>query len=210
MREFPRWRLGVVAALAVAVVGFSGTIVGSATGQPAGGHARPSAVAVVSISKVLENLDERTDKEGELSKMGRERESAVMALSDKAKVAMADLDVLPKGTADWKAKREEALRLEATFRLEKQIAELTLGEQQKAMQLALFNKIVAAVKAYAEREGFDLVVTNDSNATIPDDLPDQQFMAAVTGRRIVYASEEIDITDEVTLAMNNEYKAPGP
>lgn len=210
MSDSPRWRLGVVAAIAIVACSLSVAMVRSATAQGAANRARPSAVAVVSISKILENLDERTDKEGELASLGRKREDEVNALGEKARAAMADLDVLPKGTADWKAKREEALRMEAQFRLEKQIAELTLGEQQKSMQLALFNKIVAAVKAYAEREGFDLVVTNDSNATIPEDLPDQQFLAAVTGRRVVFASDDIDITDEVSLDMNNAYKAPAP
>jgi len=167
-------------------------------------------VAVVSISKVLEQLDERLDKESELGAIGRKRQDEVNAIGEQARSAMAELDVLPKGTPDFKAKREEALRLEARFRMEKQLAELTLGEQQKSMQLELFNKIVAAVKSYAEQEGFDIVLTNDSNAVIPDDLPDQQFLAAVTGRRIVYAREDIDITDEIVLAMNNAYKAPAP
>jgi Skp family chaperone for outer membrane proteins len=100
------------------------------------------------------------------------------------------------------------MRFEAQFRLETEIAERTLAEHQKLMQLALFNKITEAVRAYADREGIDVVLTNDSGVEIPQDLSDQQFLAAVTGRRVVFASDAIDITEEVAQAMNNEYRAP--
>jgi Skp family chaperone for outer membrane proteins len=200
--------LGVVAVLAAAVGGLSAGLAGTAIGQPAAGQARPTVVAVVSISKILTALREREDKEAELRNMGTQRESVVNALGEKARSAVQELEVLKAGTDDWKAKREEAMRFEAQFRLETEIAERTLSEYQKLMQLALFNKITAAVRAYAEREGIDLVLTNDSGAEIPQDLPDQQVLAAMTGRRVAFASEAIDITDEVALAMNNEYKAP--
>lgn len=202
------WRLGVIATLAAAIGGVSAGLLGTAVGQPAAGHARPTAVAVVSIPKVLADLREREDKEADLRILSERRESVVNALGEKAQAAAQEFEVLPPGTDDWKAKREEAMRLEATFRLETEIAQRTLGEHQKFMQLELFNKIIAAIKAFAEREGYDLVLTNDSGVSIPPNLPDQQFLSAVTGRRVAYASEAIDITDEVAQAMNNEYKAP--
>ncbi len=202
------WRLCVVAALAAAIGGLGAGLANTASAQGTSARARPTAIAVVSISKVLANLKEREDKEAELRDLGRQREDKVNELGQRAKTSQDDLAVIPRNTKDWREKREEAVRLQAQFELEKKIAESTLGEQQKNMQLALFNKILDSVKAYAEREGYDLVLTNDSGVEIPPDLTDQQFLSAVTGRRVVYASDSIDITDEVALAMNNEYKAP--
>lgn len=203
------WRLVAVAAFAAALGGASAGLLGTAVGQgSSGGQAAPTAVAVVSISKVLAGLKEREDKEADLQRLGEQRKSVIDALGEKARQLSEELNVLVRGTPDWKSKREEAMRAEAQFRLEAEIAERTLGELQKSMQLALFNKILDSVRAYAEREGYQIVLTNDSGTPIPEDIADQQFISAVTGRRVAYASEAVDITDEVALAMNNEYKAP--
>jgi hypothetical protein len=64
----------------------------------------------------------------------------------------------------------------------------------------------------AEAEGYDMVVLNDSSDDVPFDrevrVPAQiQILQQITNRKILYLKPTIDVTDDLIVRMNNEFRA---
>ena len=100
---------------------------------------------------------------------------------------------------------EEAVRLQYKLEFEGNLASRILQRQRTEMQLALFNKIRDAARAYADAEGFEIVLTTDHTAEIPANLGANEVNGAILSRRVIHASASVDITDAVAQRMNNQF-----
>jgi Skp family chaperone for outer membrane proteins len=169
-------------------------------------------VAVVDIAQVLEQLSEKREREMQLESEIGERQDRLDRLKGQADLAKQDLEVLLRGTKEFRERQEEAIRLEGRLQIENEIAQRRLSQSRMRMQLELFNKILEAAQRYADREGFDIVLSSDVSDPIPEvaaeQMQPQEFMAMLASRRVVHASGAVDITDEVAQMMNNEFRAP--
>ena len=118
----------------------------------------------------------------------------------------AQLEDLERGTARYDEMIEQAVRKNMELEFEGNFAERVLIEQRKELQIALFNKIAEATRRYAEREGWDIVLSSDLNDEVPTRLGPGETQAVLLGRRTFAVSSGADITNEVAQMMNNEYK----
>jgi len=163
-------------------------------------------VATIDLNKVLESMDERAEREKELQSLVATLEGDLKKLADRGKAVEADLQVLPQGTPEWRAKRDEAVMLAAELQAKREASQAIALDRQKRLQLDLFAKIREASARYAEREGFMLVLNSDSAAVIPDNANDQQVQGAILGRRVIFSSPANDISEGVARMMNTEFK----
>ncbi len=197
------------AALAVVGVVFASAAV--LTSRPAAAEAMllaPQAqpVAIIDINKVLNKLDEKTEREKEL-------QGYFKSLGDSLEATKKDLDetrnslgILPQNTPDFDAAREKVVRLTAKLRLDQEMSQALADERRMRMQLVLFNKIRSATQRLSKKEGYALVFSDDSNVEIPATATAEQIQAGVVGRRLIYADAAVDISEQVATMMNNEYK----
>ena len=164
-------------------------------------------VGALDLNRVLEVLDERKALEAELQTFISAKENEIKDLQTKAQQAQDDLKILPEKSKDWFAKRDEVATLAAQFRTAQEVARAVVEEKRKRMHLDLFNKIRDAAKRYAQREGFMIVIADDSAVEIPDQAPERDVQGAMVSRRLMYADASSDISQGVGQMMNNEYKA---
>ena len=110
------------------------------------------------------------------------------------------------------AAEDELLRklLEGQVWLDFQLREL---DHELALRMqGLYRKIVNAAQTTAQAQGYELVLVDDSigelhvdrNSREPAQL---QILQQIARRRVIYASETVDITDELITRMNNAYRA---
>ncbi|MEM7623174.1 MAG: hypothetical protein AAF235_08205, partial [Planctomycetota bacterium] len=59
----------------------------------------------------------------------------------------------------------------------------------------------------ARSEGYDIVYIDDSGVELPTQPTEQQALQIILSRRVLFASNAIDITDELQRLMNNRYRA---
>lgn len=194
----------------VAALGSVAWVSGVASAQ--GGAKAPAAsVAVVNVGRVLELLDEKAQRVAELGEYGDRLQAGIRDIQARVEEAYADLQVLPKGNAQYVSKQDEAIRLEMKLQGEEEFAKFRFNERMQRTKMELFDKIVSAAGVYAQREGYDIVLNDDSDMTLPDErigqMNDQTFMAFVRGRRVIFRTDGVDITDEVAQLMNNQHKA---
>lgn len=201
--------------LIVAIVGLAALAgvwgLASVRAETAAQKAPSAAVAVIDIGKVLEQLDEKRSRLAELEEFGRAMEARMERINAEKDVIVADLEVLPRGTPQYLEKQDQAIRKEMELQGEQEFAKFRFNERKQQTKLELFNKIVSSAGIYAQREGYDIVLNDDRDMVVPQDqvgqMTDQAFQAFVMSRRVIFATDAVDITDEVAQMMNNNYKA---
>jgi len=169
--------------------------------------AQPTSIATVNVEKVLNGLDE-------LAELNRK-------LEERVKVRQADLDNLRKQLEDLQAQLDQlpASELERRRSLRAQIYELRetataranvyqslINIEKGEIIRPLYIKFSEAVKEVAAKQGYDLVLFDDRTLDVPQDT-DVNVNRAIQQKRILFASESLDVTNEVILLMNQKFKA---
>ncbi len=72
----------------------------------------------------------------------------------------------------------------------------------------MFLKVSNAISRIAEREGYDMVMLDDSLLPIPEEAADGDVYRAIITKGIIYRHDAVDITNDVVTLMNNEFTAP--
>lgn len=206
MNSQQTWRWAMVGCIGLVGVGLLNLGTNQASAR------RPAAadkccVATLDLNGVLSTLEEREVREKELQAFIQGLQTKLDELKKSAQQAQDDLKVLPERTKDWKNKREEAIRLAMRLEGEDKLAKALVEDERKKLSLDLFTKIKDAAGRFAQREGYVLVISNDSAVEIPIEAPEQQVQAAMVGRRVLYRADASDISQAVAQMMNTEFKA---
>lgn len=168
--------------------------------------ARPTAVAVVNIEEVVGALTEKQQLDAQMKAKRDGLAAEQNARQKRIEKLEFDLNALRVGSADYEAKQAElqkaVLELQVWVRFEQQKAARELGLQTER----LYKKIVAGCQRVGQDSGYDLVLFRESEVEINNFETPQQLQALIQLRKVLYASEQIDLTDEVIQRMNNEYE----
>lgn len=191
-----------MAAVAVAVLT---TVQASALSRK---FASPTPVAVVDWLAVTDKVDEWKEMLVQLKKIEdglREQDARlVKTLSDLKESIL----VLPEGSES--RQREEDKYILASLESEglKRFAENKLRTEKAKREVRLYQKISAAVSRIAERDGWQIVLWDDSKNKSPDLNKLEEAGQLISRRQVFYSRKDaVDITDAVILLMNNEFNA---
>ena len=191
----------------VAALLLVGAMVWSAGAQNGAG-APASRVATVDLTQVIEELDERGVREQELQQFINLENQKLQEMGDRLEQAQADLDLLVAGSPERRRKAEDAARIRIDLEVQNRFAEQLIDRRRAEVFATLFEKIDAATEKVAQEQGIDLVLLDDSDM-VPPRNSEGETRAFMGTRRIMYASETIDITELVVVRMNNEWNAGG-
>lgn len=163
-------------------------------------------IATISIAQVINGLDEINDRQEQLQSFISGRTSKIEDLEKQFNIAKGEFDILPKDSAAKREKAEELERLRMQIRFESELADALINARRGEIFAALFEKIDASVAELAKSRGYTLVLSDDQDSMAPNNPTEQQARAAIYGRRVMYAENSVDITDEVVELMNNHWK----
>lgn len=199
------YRTLAIFALALLVLGVSPWRAGATDGvrQP-----QPSMVAIVQPNKILNVLEELTVRIAELDARRNEYRSQLNEISGRVEVLDEKLKTLPDGS------KEQA---DASFELREQMAllefrskglDILLAEDMGGVIKGLYEKIIEATENVASADGYDIVFVDDRDIAFPPGrLAARDVQQVISQRRILYASDSIDITELVIKRMNNDFNA---
>lgn len=205
------WRWTIAGALGLIAAGVWTGLGSAAQARNNSLSGVPTAVAVVDIAEVLDNLDEKVQREGELKRFIEGRKATVDRMSQEIATLEEELKILPDGP-DAKAKREALVRLQANRRIEAEIAAALVDNERQSLQVQLVRDIIEAAGRVAQRDGWQIVITDDRDAADPPEgqtFTTNQQLQLLAQQSLVYAAEPVEITSEVIRLMNNEFKAGG-
>lgn len=202
--ESPLWRWALIAALAAVAVGLFTATTPVANALQSGFGPSPAKVATVDLGRLLDNLEEKQVAESTLAQFAQDLKVTVDRLKEEADSARADMDAASEATRE--DLRREALRREARYRVEVQVTNALIEQRISQIQVQFFNTLISEVSTYAERNGYDLVITDDRGLTLPPQLGGPELENAILSRRVVYARDATDITASIATELNNRYR----
>ncbi|MEQ8768944.1 MAG: OmpH family outer membrane protein [Phycisphaerales bacterium] len=167
--------------------------------------AAPTAVATVDLVAVLEGLSEKAVLEQRLEQSLADRQAQLQDIVDKIKTAQADLQTLNEGTAQYREKVRQVLELQAVAQARRDILQRIIAFEKGDMLRSIHEKIEGTVTRISERDGYDVVLLDDSGFPLPAEAADRDIERAILTRTIVYRHGSVDITSQVINQMNNEF-----
>lgn len=174
--------------------------------------AAPTAIAVVDVARLVEEIDERGEWDMRI-------EVLQAAINDEYKDRHAAMERRLKeseSTSDEAVRqtiRDEValmqLRLEEWARLKGQ----ELDRERSLKWKSIYRNLRREAARVAEADGYELVLVNDSTAVIRTDpavqVPlEQQVLTQIQNRRILFSAPPIDITEQIIVRMNNAIPQP--
>lgn len=213
-RERTVWPRGLVIATVLSLsVGLAATF-HAATAQQGTKVAPPSAVAVVDLGLLAEKLQEAEVERGRLEAEEKRRQTELDQIVNRLKDAQSRFEMLPKDDAAGRFKiRAEMSELEVHVKVRRELLKQGLDIEGVKVTRGLYVRMMEAIDRVAKREGYDLVLVNDSYllGMLPAEVSTPQsaenVQRIVRERRVLFASPRIDLTERLISEMNNEYRA---
>lgn len=170
--------------------------------------AEPTAVAVIDWLAATEKLDLWRSVQADLKDFKEQRQQESDVLKAKLREMKDTADILPPGSENQKKALDEleleSLRVQAWL----QFTETRIARRELEAQLLIYKRITETVATIAERDGWDLVLWNDSASKEVDLSKLQDSAQLISTRHVFYArSAMIDITETVVQRMNNDFKS---
>ncbi len=170
--------------------------------------AQPSSIATVDIVEIIDQLKEREYREGELEINKNARQAQINEVEDQLRVLDADLQSMKKGTTEYQAKAMQLFETRAILKTRGEILNQILSIDRGNVTREMYNKVTDAISRIAEREGYDIVLFDDSLFPITEDIPFADVYRSIVSRSVIYHHDSADITNQVITLMNAEFTTP--
>jgi Skp family chaperone for outer membrane proteins len=167
--------------------------------------ASPSRIAVVDLEEVWKQVEARqemiADLQGKREELLREREKREKKINN----LKQDLDWLPQGSDDQRKKIVEVEEELWQFQAWRQFQENKLVREEKFRYEDLYRITLEAIEEVAKTNQVDVVFFKERTAPNFSRLQKTaQVLAAIGSRKVLYAREDLDLTDQVIVRMNNK------
>jgi len=163
-------------------------------------------VAIISLTKVLESLDEAVAAARDLETIDQGLKSRVDTMVRELEALGEDIRMLPPGSPERLQAEQRFRELRIRIEVEQNIRKLRIEEEYASNLNRIFDSIRQATTAISRRNGYTLVFYDDSTAeTPPGRAGVDAIRGAINQRRVAFVDNRHDITQEVIDFMNNQF-----
>lgn len=163
-------------------------------------------IASVRISEVINGLDELKEREAELRLFIEDQKAGIKKIGEELQTLVDELNILPNGAAEKKEMVQKAMRLRLSLEVEGEISSQLIDQRRGEVYADIFTKITKSSQDLARREGYHLIIADDSGVEIKAST-EQNVRAGILTRRVLFSDPALDVTDDLVLTMNNAWKA---
>lgn len=204
-------RLAAPTALAVSLVLLVHTMSVNAS-RPTTVQADPTSVAVVEVSRVLDQIDEKSEWEIRIDalKSAIQQEGVSRQQAMERRRAESEAATSPEQRQDI---RDEVALMQLRLEQWANMKAVEVDREQSLMWRSIYRNLRREAERVAEAEGYALVLVDDSGGEIRTQSGTQvplqtQVLQQITSRRILFAANMTDISDQIIVRMNNAVVAP--
>jgi Skp family chaperone for outer membrane proteins len=204
-------RLAAPTALAVSLVLLVHTMSVNAS-RPTTVQADPTSVAVVEVSRVLDQIDEKSEWEIRIDalKSAIQQEGVSRQQAMERRLAESESATSPEQRQDI---RDEVALMQLRLEQWANMKAVEVDREQSLMWRSIYRNLRREAERVAEAEGYALVLVDDSGGEIRTQSGTQvplqtQVLQQITSRRILFAANITDISDQIIVRMNNAVVAP--
>lgn len=197
MLFIPRKHAAIVLAAALLAVGMAF----NAARPPA----QPTAIAVVDIVTVLDGLEQKLALEQQLQDDVAAGQGQLDQIVEELNDVRENMKLMETDSADYRKMVQNHIELQAQASARREFLEGYLSFQKGQMMANLFRGITDTVRTIADREGYDIVLADDSTFPVRSGAPEAEVRGVVLSRSVLYRYDTVDITQQVITEMNNNY-----
>ena len=201
-------RMAVVAGV---VVGLAGMLMPGGSALAQANSATPAKVAVCDPLKVLGQILEGKDASARWKQQGDKLQAQATQAKDKLQSEADALKLIMPGSDEYETKLDQLTNDQANTQAWYQSAQMNLAREQRGEQKKLFDKILGGIKQVAQDQGVTVVI-NGSQPGFPETekMDANAFVETIMLHICLYADTHLDITSDVVIELDKEYKAGGP
>ncbi len=166
-------------------------------GQAAIQEIAPASIAVVNIDLIFK-LAELKERELTLRSRQTDRQNQINSLQDQIKQIRIDIDELDLTRDELNEKLIRGMELEGQLDGFVKAAQGAMNAETNHLAGEMYNKMITTIDRVANRMNIDLVLVDDTSLKPPQ---------ALSGRRILYRNDRLDISLIVLNEMNAAYAA---
>lgn len=196
----PRIYLLVIGCFLASVVVLSST---SAQNAPAVGSS--TTVAVCDVVQVFDNYARAKQLGNEFAERGKrlqaEDEQRVKAIENLSN----ELEGLMAGSREHDQRLNEVRRLTISRKVWMQFQTELAQRDRMRLTKGMYNEIIAMVAKIAKQRGVEIVLYRKNEEQSAENMA--QMLQQMELRKVIYASNNVDITDSVLLGLNAAYRA---
>jgi Skp family chaperone for outer membrane proteins len=203
MMEPKRWYLSFIV-LAVALMTF--VWVRLSVGQSGPGWPATRA-ATVDVIRIFNEFQQTRDLNDELAKRG---DTLKKEIADKRKILetkRTELEAFKQDSPDYMKRFNELMKQDIEFTTWGQYMQAQVEAEHRVWLKRTYQQIIDAAKQIGTERGVDLVMYIDTPAIEGDTL--EAMRDNIRRRKIIWASNQIDLTESVLQRLNRDYEKAG-
>ena len=169
-------------------------------------QAQPTAVAVVDVQQVFNTIKERTQMRAELQDRAQKLEQQEKSRRQKIEQLRQQLNAQAPGTAAYKDTQDKLRKSAIERQVWVKFQQRQLNLERGLLVEKLYRRVLDTVGKIASERGFDLVLYKSGDPDFQYQKP-EQLLSQIAVRKVLYAEDGTDITDQVVQRLNNEFEA---
>jgi Skp family chaperone for outer membrane proteins len=170
--------------------------------------APPTIVATVNIERLFQNLDERSAADTRLTRLAEELDAETQRRQEEIERLNEELEIYAPGSRQHRELNEQIALKGYQLQAYLDFAMRKLDSEKSKFFRGLYDRIKQAVAAAAAENGYDVVFVDDSIVDLPRDATEQEMKRQISARRMLFATNQIDITDQLVGRMNRQFSQP--
>ena len=192
-----RKKIAVVASFTALATGFV-----FMAGYAANAPIKPAVVAFIDLERIFNNLDSRTVTDEHMQAMAEDMQKRSFAMREELELLRAELESLEPGTDEMAELNDRVIGVGGRLRAFENYATLVMERERAEDLRQTYNLIREEAGNLSKERNIDIVLLNDSIPKI--DLSDAaRTLQQISARRVLYANESLDITEELLARMND-------
>jgi len=198
-------RTGICLTAAVVVLLAGAVALKDSLAQPARATAPATRVAVCDIVEVFDNYQRAKD----LTAVMKEQAKRIEAEDEKRGKAIdainMELESLKAGSPEHEKRLDEATRLTIERRAWREFQTAKNMRNHHRLTLEMYNEIRGMVARVAKEKGYHLVVHRNRSKLETQNT--RELLQAIAARKVIFAAEEVDLTEAVLARLNQAFRA---
>ncbi len=163
----------------------------------------PAVIGVVDLEKVYNNLDSRSELVTRIEAMQAKMAEDASSMQEELEMLSAELESLSPGSGAMIEMNDKAISISGKLRAFETYGALLIERERAADLRDSYDMIRTEAGTLSKMMDIDLVLLNDSIPMV--DLADAAgTLQQISARRVLWANETLDITDELIARLNGQ------
>lgn len=187
----------------------AGVAARSADADGAGRFAQGTRIGIVDLERLINGLRETEARNRELEERAANWQKELNEVVTRLKDVENQLNnVLPRGDSpERRAKARELFELQSQAETRRRFFQQMIEAERGEIIRVMYEKVQAAVAAVAQAGAYDIVLLDDRKIDIPSLTRLEQVNTIIQNKKVIWAGNALDLTDQVLTRMNNDYAA---